>query len=138
MPITEAEDVFREMKRWLWLNAFYPNDSLGITEPLQIVDEMWHTFMLFSRDYAEFCDRYFGTFQHHSPTTHEEKQRDTRRAKRDPEGFVRGFAGDQRVLYSTVLEHLGERTVRKWYVEYKARYSPARIRQLQRKALRRA
>jgi len=33
------------------------------------VDEVWHTFILFTREYAEFCQAAFGTFIHHVPRT---------------------------------------------------------------------
>jgi hypothetical protein len=36
--------------------------------PSGVVDEFWHTFILFTRDYAAFCERHFGYFLHHTPT----------------------------------------------------------------------
>lgn len=38
-----------------------------VTMPSVIVDEAWHHFLLFSRDYEEFCERAFGRMLHHSP-----------------------------------------------------------------------
>lgn len=32
-----------------------------------LVDIGWHTFLLHTRDYAEFCDRIAGRFIHHEP-----------------------------------------------------------------------
>lgn len=40
-----------------------------IAMPSRIVDEAWHEFILFSRDYAEFCQDAFGHFLHHHPNT---------------------------------------------------------------------
>ncbi|ABP52993.1 glycine-rich domain-containing protein [Salinispora tropica] len=40
------------------------------TEPIgpsDLVDIGWHTFILYTRDYAEFCDRIAGRFIHHNP-----------------------------------------------------------------------
>ncbi|WP_100772187.1 glycine-rich domain-containing protein [Rhizobium sullae] len=31
------------------------------------VDELWHTFVIFTRDYAAFCDAVAGRFLHHVP-----------------------------------------------------------------------
>lgn len=31
------------------------------------VDEVWHTFILFTEDYASFCEKVFGFFLHHHP-----------------------------------------------------------------------
>jgi|GEM_PF-1788690 len=36
------------------------------------VDEVWHAHILFTRDYAEFCQMAFGRFFHHQPHTSSE------------------------------------------------------------------
>ncbi|WP_431904663.1 glycine-rich domain-containing protein [Amycolatopsis thermoflava] len=36
--------------------------------PSELVDLGWHTFVLHTKDYAEFCDRVAGRFLHHVPT----------------------------------------------------------------------
>ncbi|HKY84967.1 MAG TPA: hypothetical protein VJ160_09105 [Anaerolineales bacterium] len=41
--------------------------SLGMLSPE--VDEVWHAFILFTREYAEFCQAAFGSFVHHVPRT---------------------------------------------------------------------
>lgn len=35
--------------------------------PSKAVDIGWHTFILYTREYAEFCDRLAGRFIHHCP-----------------------------------------------------------------------
>ncbi|MGK5673099.1 glycine-rich domain-containing protein [Micromonospora sp. URMC 106] len=35
--------------------------------PTDLVDIGWHTFILHTHDYAEFCDRLAGRFIHHEP-----------------------------------------------------------------------
>ena len=35
--------------------------------PSELVDIGWHTFILYTREYAEFCDRVAGHFIHHLP-----------------------------------------------------------------------
>ena len=35
--------------------------------PSELVDIGWHTFVLYTRDYAESCDRVAGRFIHHVP-----------------------------------------------------------------------
>jgi hypothetical protein len=37
--------------------------------PSALVDIGWHTFLLHTRDYAQFCDRIAGRFIHHEPDT---------------------------------------------------------------------
>jgi hypothetical protein len=36
--------------------------------PSELVDIGWHTLILYTRDYAEFCQRIAGRFIHHQPT----------------------------------------------------------------------
>jgi hypothetical protein len=35
--------------------------------PSERVDEGWHNFILFTKDYADFCQSNFGHFIHHTP-----------------------------------------------------------------------
>jgi hypothetical protein len=41
--------------------------GLGMVSPE--VDEVWHAFILFTKDYADFCRSVFGEFIHHVPRT---------------------------------------------------------------------
>ncbi|WP_210573173.1 hypothetical protein [Streptomyces sp. GESEQ-4] len=41
--------------------------SDGPLSPSETVDIGWHTFILHTADYAEFCDRVAGYFIHHNP-----------------------------------------------------------------------
>lgn len=35
--------------------------------PSKVVDEAWHQFILFTREYKSFCEQAFGRFLHHTP-----------------------------------------------------------------------
>lgn len=37
------------------------------------VDIFWHTHMLFSQEYSEFCESVIGSYMHHSPLDHDSK-----------------------------------------------------------------
>ena len=39
----------------------------SVAMPSRIVDDAWHTFLLFTREYSEFCQRAFGRDLHHAP-----------------------------------------------------------------------
>jgi hypothetical protein len=55
-----------EFKRYFALVGLgYRN--LGMLSPE--ADEVWHAFILFTREYAEFCQDAFGMFIHHVPRT---------------------------------------------------------------------
>jgi hypothetical protein len=105
----EAEVVFREMLKFLYLSARAGSEGFGCAISIEIekLDWMWHTFLLFTRDYAEFCERYFGFFLDHVPTEAEEANE---------------IAGDENELrasierqFSFVYDVLGEETLVAWY-----------------------
>ncbi|MEI6713920.1 MAG: hypothetical protein WCO60_09220 [Verrucomicrobiota bacterium] len=38
-----------------------------ISMPSQVVDDLWHEFILFTAEYQKFCEKAFGRFLHHTP-----------------------------------------------------------------------
>lgn len=38
-----------------------------VSMPSQVVDDLWHEFILYTREYNKFCRQAFGRFLHHSP-----------------------------------------------------------------------
>ncbi len=133
----EAADIFRETKKWLWLLSVAPSSGrLVVTDPILVLDEMWHAFLMYTQDYSDFCQRYFGRFLHHAPTTYAETARLQRRLAANPERVAAEMADRSRFQYQTILEHLGEDTLRKWYVSYPKKYSPEKMRTLGERALR--
>src|SRR3954447_23969374 len=68
LPAEVAREHERELKRYLTLCALYPDSAFGMAGP---VDELWHTFITFTLDYARFCDQVAGRFIHHVPATGE-------------------------------------------------------------------
>jgi hypothetical protein len=62
----EAEALFREAKRYLVMTQA---DDTRIWQMHSLrVDEAWHQFILFTAQYAEYCQRCFGRYIHHSPS----------------------------------------------------------------------
>lgn len=59
-----AEELFTDTKKFLYVCATNPATRLG---PTSKIDDGWHTFLLFTRDYADFCKEHFGRFMHHQP-----------------------------------------------------------------------
>jgi hypothetical protein len=47
--------------------AYLMSGGKFVSMPSQIVDELWHEFILYTRDYDQFCMRAFGDFMHHTP-----------------------------------------------------------------------
>lgn len=115
----EAEEIFIELKKWLWLCAQRHSDikhgkknipnALVIYIGMVIIDELWHVFILHTDDYIRFCDQYFdGQYIHHSPGSLDFIPRSEKET-------------EQQIYY--IGEYLGEETVLKWYEDFADRYS---------------
>lgn len=63
---TEAELLFREVKRYIVLA--YEDPSLVWRMHSLRVDEAWHQFILFTAQYVDYCQRFFGRYVHHAPS----------------------------------------------------------------------
>ena len=62
----EGEALFAEVKRFLVLVA---SDERVVWDMYSLrIDEAWHQFVLFTRQYVDFCQRFFGRYMHHSPS----------------------------------------------------------------------
>jgi hypothetical protein len=62
----EAEALFTEVKRYMIMAALDYTKSWHMYS-LRI-DECWHQFILFTRQYIEFCKQYFDRYIPHSPS----------------------------------------------------------------------
>lgn len=74
-----AEDLFGDLMRFFWgtknqtlerLNA--PMDPrldfvYIMDDEMREIDQMWHIFLLYTRDYMDFCQDHFGEYLHHQP-----------------------------------------------------------------------
>jgi hypothetical protein len=107
-----AEDLFQELTRWLYLcaRAARTRDrsvTISMYPEILRIDDMWHTFILHTRDYAEFCHRYFGHFIHHDPLP-----------PRPPREWHADEANAELEMFLSFLyDELDEATVRRWFVE---------------------
>jgi hypothetical protein len=107
----EAEEVFQEMLKWLYLGSHCPFDNGAtagcvMTPEIMKLDWMWHAFLLFTADYAAFCDRYFGSFLHHVPED-----------EPDEPASLDAVREQLERQYGLVYDVLGEQTLLVWYEE---------------------
>jgi hypothetical protein len=62
----EGQALFAEVKKYLVL---VESDSTIVWQMYSLrIDEVWHQFILFTREYTDFCERFFGTYLGHSPS----------------------------------------------------------------------
>ena len=47
--------------------AYLKSGQRYVSMPSQVVDDLWHEFILHTRDYQAFCNEAFGQFLHHTP-----------------------------------------------------------------------
>jgi hypothetical protein len=131
----EAELLFMDVKRWLWLcHENVRERFLGIPGvPPQMtvfatqndMDMMWHTFILFTWDYTQFCRTYFGRFIHHFPTLDEERR--LRAAERSLPGGREAQDAAYLKAAGYAYDKLGADVARRWYIR---RQEPAAAQRL--------
>ncbi len=120
-----ATALFADTRRWLWLKALARHEAdagvldppleLVVTPALGLLDEMWHTFLLFTRAYREFCDAALGGYVDHEPNIPERFQ------DPDPRAVDRRRAAvtsrlERQLRY--VHDRLGPEVVVRWYVDH--------------------
>jgi hypothetical protein len=59
----DAEALYNDMLRFLYLCG----TTAKTLAPSERIDLAWHEFLLFTREYQNFCRRMFGFFIHHNP-----------------------------------------------------------------------
>lgn len=116
-----AAQAFPEVLKYLWLTMTHAKEHRERpTDPtlprrclmlrsMREIDDMWHEFILFTRDYNDFCMQYFGEFVHHLPNVFDnlpmtDENTDAEITK----------------LIAYVYDKLGEQTVRTWFAAYLA------------------
>lgn len=118
LPEGACHEIFRETVTWLWLCR--QHERQGTREPLRIfpamrvIDEMWHEFILCTRDYSRFCLDYLGGYVHHAPA--------------DPVGAAATeefHEPEVRASVGYVVERLGAETALRWYRDLPARFGGA-------------
>ncbi len=75
----EAEYVFKDLMSFFWGTQKHYHDKLSnpddknfdfifiMDEEMKKIDLIWHLFLLYTREYQDFCQEYFGEFIHHQP-----------------------------------------------------------------------
>jgi hypothetical protein len=61
----QRHDVFEGLRDWFIINLIAGRRKLSM--PSQVVDDAWHEFILFTRNYKHFCQRGLRRFLHHVP-----------------------------------------------------------------------
>ncbi|MFY7786706.1 MAG: glycine-rich domain-containing protein [Thermoflexibacteraceae bacterium] len=128
----EAEDIFTETKKWLWLCSQSLQDGvrLVVTDDIGVIDEMWHNFILFTKDYDYFCQHYFGEYIHHVPESKANQEATAEKNEEENNAAMRNILEQ---MFGYIYDKLGEETLVKWYEEYADKYTPENLLKLRTK-----
>jgi hypothetical protein len=110
------EAIFTELMKYFWLchkhaaeKAIFPNDDAlkfecSMHVEMEEIDNMWHTFLLFTRDYLAFCNTFFnGEFIHHDPLP------------KSVEISKEAYETELHRYLTYIYDSLGEETLVKWF-----------------------
>lgn len=115
---SEAETIFSDLMKFFYASKTHeiqrikkPNDSsldfiFIMDEEMKYIDHMWHIFLLYTEDYLDFCNKYFGEFLHHRPDI----------VPNNPE-FEVGFEENLTKFLSFNYDLLGEVVVSRWFAD---------------------
>jgi hypothetical protein len=111
-----SKEAFKELMKYIWLHYKHEaekkisnnkalNFSCLIHEEMIDIDNMWHTFLLFTKDYHAFCNDYLdGIFLHHDPIGASEEK-----------VLYDNYDQELSLYLSYIYDNLGEDTVLKWF-----------------------
>jgi len=114
-----SKELFTDMLRYLWLCEKHfldkkenPNDeSLDFIpvmhQEMRAIDNMWHEFILITKDYQDFCNKFFGKFIHHEPNMQETLEY-------NEDNYVKSLS----LFLSYTYDVLGETVVKNWFKDH--------------------
>ncbi len=114
-----ADIAFTEMLKYLWLAQKHSYDIKKHTHPhtlpprcvmlrsMREIDEMWHEFILFTKDYTQFCRDYFGEYLHHLPNIFDNMP-----------VSIEDEMDEITKLLPYIYDNLGEETMHIWFADY--------------------
>jgi len=115
----QARALFEDMLTYLWISTKHDFDRQAqpdnvhlqfhfvMHEEMRPIDDMWHNFILYTRDYTIFCNQYFGSYIHHQPDIaidHVPTQSE--------------FTDNMEKYLAYIYEHLGEATLLRWFAKH--------------------
>ena len=72
MTEIQIKEIVDEFKKFVAIVAINYVKGKKIEMVSELIDELWHTFILFTNDYRKFCDTTVGEYIHHDPNVNAE------------------------------------------------------------------
>lgn len=109
------EAAFSELVKYIWLCMKHDQDkkcckdqaldfACVMHEEMAEIDDMWHVFLLFTKDYQDFCQKYLSAFFHHQPMSSQSKI-----------DLELNYEIELRRYLAYIEQHLGPDTLKKWF-----------------------
>lgn len=91
----DLDAVINGLKQFFMVYAVqtHKNRKGSLLMPSKVADELWHQFMLSSRDYNDFCQNAFGKFLHHTPGDEKTEHVELSKVKKFPLDLMRTYQG---------------------------------------------
>ncbi|WP_199451291.1 glycine-rich domain-containing protein [Vibrio harveyi] len=122
----EVLDIFEETKKFLYLCVMSRKNEcfdIKIDDQTLILDLMWHNFILFTKDYFQFCVDQFGAILHHVPCSKAELKKKMNVVQTKGISWQEARSEDLREQLNIIEKYLGRETIEKWYIEYPQKYN---------------
>ena len=65
LTIKDRQLVARALRQFFLV--YHKSGYQSIAMPSQVVDDLWHEFILYTKNYQAFCQQAFGRYMHHTP-----------------------------------------------------------------------
>ena len=116
-----VHELFKDMLRYLWLSEKHHKDRMhSPSEPtlnfrnvmhveMLLIDEIWHDFILMTRDYQAFCEQYFGHFIHHQVNQRDQLEESNQTINE------KEFERETEYFFSYIYDNLGQDTLVRWF-----------------------
>lgn len=126
IPVSDSKMLFKETMKMLWLMVKHTKDiekaqekpvplTFVLQKSMEPLDKMWHEFILFSNEYHQFCDSFFGEYLHHIPCSEKEFRAFQQRKAERQEAFEEMEKKELRVFVKYIQDNLGSETLETWF-----------------------
>lgn len=65
LTLRDAQLVSKALRQYFM--TYHKSKYRHVSMPSEVVDDLWHEFILYTRNYGQFCKQAFGRFFHHTP-----------------------------------------------------------------------
>lgn len=124
---SQARMIFKETLKMLWLmvkhmleikmgGANQTPEAFNVHKPMEPLDKMWHEFILFTQEYHQFCEDFFGCYIHHVPCSEKEYQAFKQRASEQKDEFIACERKSIAKFVRYIQENLGNETLKCWFM----------------------